>query len=93
MTAPAREYGWRGFDDLGAKVRGGHEYTCDGMPTPGGCGESMVTTRKLTRVGVKKSGWLVCYGLDEDGAPDLDVVLTFCPECAKIVESQMEGKP
>ena len=85
MSEVARANGWRGFEGMGLKVPGGYEYRCDGMPSPMGCGESMTTTRELARVGIKKSGWFVCYGLDEDGEPDRDVVLTFCPRCTQMV--------
>lgn len=88
MSELARANGWYGFDSIGEKVPGGVEYYCDGMPTMFGCGESLTITRKLARVGEKKSGWLVMYGTDEDGTDDVDVVLTFCPECTKVVREQ-----
>ena len=96
MSALARSNGWRGFDSAGEKVPGGWEYTCDGMPHPMGCGGSATVPRRWTRVGDKKSGWLVCYGqetLDHTGGDDgkgndLDVVLTFCPSCAAVVKEQ-----
>lgn len=112
MSAEARANGWTGFDDIGERVeRGGfgHEpktsgwlYRCDGMPRLMGCGAEVVVTRRWTRVGVKKSGWLVCYGLEPNtpDAPltdrsqlheDHDVVLTFCPDCAAVVNQQMEN--
>ena len=92
MSALARENGWRGFDGIGERTEGGYEYRCDGMPSPMGCGASVVVTRRFTRPGVKKSRWLVCYGLEDDGEPDLDVVLTFCPRCAAVVMTQSEGR-
>jgi len=75
--------------------RGGYIYRCDGMPSLWGCSEQLIVTRKLSRVGTKSSGWYVCYGRDDPGEPgddgkgnDLDVVLTFCPECTKVVKEQ-----
>lgn len=89
MSAEARANGWRGFDGLARRTEGGYSYGCDGMPTPMGCGRLLLITRPLARVGKKKaSGWLVCYGTDFDGTEDRDVVLTFCPECAAVVEAQ-----
>lgn len=99
MSGLARANGWHGFDDIGEKVergqfgappaRGGWLYRCDGMPSQMGCGEELVVTRRLTRVGVKAgSGWLVCYGEgDKPGTVDRDVVLTFCPSCRAHVEA------
>lgn len=101
MSALARENGWRGFDGIGEKVErvppagsrvSGWLYRCDGMPTMRGCHMELIVTRRLSRVGKKAaSGWLVTYGLDFDGTPDKDVVLTFCPSCAAVVESQTGG--
>lgn len=89
MSALARSNGWRGFDGIGRKVDGGWEFDCDGMPTMMGCGASTIVTRRWVRVGTKSTGWLVCYGKDEDHrTDDADVVLTFCPECAAIVREQ-----
>lgn len=108
MSAEARANGWRGFEGIGERVervpgiresKGGWEYKCDGMPTLMGCGQSIVVSRRFARVGLKSTGWLVCYGLepktpdtkfdDPDGfEEDKDVVLTFCPECTKVVQSQ-----
>ncbi|HTN56803.1 MAG TPA: hypothetical protein VL043_00900 [Protaetiibacter sp.] len=106
MSAEARGNGWRGFDGIGERVerngfghgpeRGGWLYRCDGMPSMFGCGEELIVTRRLARVGVKSTGWLVCYGIENvDGAGgddgkghDLDVVLTFCPTCRIEVERQ-----
>lgn len=109
MSAEARANGWNGFEGIGEKVeRGGFGhppktsgwlYRCDGMPWPAGCGQDIIVTRRWTRVGKKKSGWLVCYGLEPNtpDAPfddlsqwheDHDVVLTFCPDCTKVVEAQ-----
>lgn len=104
MSAEARANGWRGFDNIGERVerggfgfppeRGGWLYRCDGMPTLRGCGEELIVTRRLARVGKKSTGWLVCYGRDDAGpgddgkGNDLDVVLTFCPSCAAVVEQQ-----
>lgn len=109
MSVLARENGWRGFEELGTKVdRGmfgepphtsGWLFKCDGMPTPMGCGQEIVVTRRWTRVGTKKSGWLVMYGLEPDTYQsdlndpnqlheDKDVVLTFCPSCAAVVLRQ-----
>jgi len=85
MSELARANGWRGFDGLGERVKGGYEYRCDGMPSPMGCGQDITVPRAWVRVGIKKSGWLVCYGENEDGTPDLDVVLTFCPRCTQHV--------
>lgn len=104
MSAEARSNGWRGFEGLGERVergqfgeppeRGGWLYRCDGMPRLMGCGEEIVVPRRWSKVGKKKSGWLVCYGLEpKPGTPgefddhdqweeDHDVVLTFCPDCA-----------
>lgn len=93
MSELARANGWRGFDGIGAKVPGGYQYDCDGMPTMMGCGESIVITRKLARTGLKKSGWLVCYGTDDDGSDDLDVVLTFGPSCAAVVAAHASPEP
>ncbi len=91
MRVLARANGWRGFDGIGDRVDGGYEYWCDGMPSYFGCPESVTVTRRFARVGVKKTGWLVCYGLDDDGTPDLDVVLTFCPRCAAAVTAHPIG--
>ena len=95
MSAQARRNGWAGFDNAGERVIGGWQYTCDGMPSMMGCGGTVTVTRRWTRAGVKTSGWLVCFGLDDPGAPgddgkghDLDVVLTFCPTCAAVVKAQ-----
>ena len=88
MTELARANRWRGFDGIGDRTDGGYEYRCDGMPSPMGCGASVVVTRRFTRVGVKKTGWLVCYGREDDGTDDVDVVLTFCPSCAVVVMRQ-----
>ena len=94
MSALARRNGWRGFEGIGERVDGGWLYRCDGMPTPMGCGAEVVVPVRYARVGVKASGWLVCYGLDDPGAPgddgkgnDLDVVLTFCQPCRAHVEA------
>ena len=91
MSAEARANGWRGFDGIGERVRGGYEYRCDGMPSLMGCGADVTVPRRWERVGTKKSGWLVCYGLNDDATPDLDVVLTFCPRCANVVAAQKPG--
>lgn len=91
MSAEARANGWRGFDGIGQPTEGGYLYRCDGMPTQVGCGGELVITRRLARVGKKSSGWLVCYGKDDDGTDDKDVVLTFCPKCAAIVEAKDVG--
>lgn len=88
MSAEARANGWRGFDGIGERVSGGYEYRCDGMPSLMGCGADVTVPRRWERVGTKKSGWLVCYGLNDDATPDLDVVLTFCPRCANVVAAQ-----
>lgn len=109
MPASPVSNGWHGFDSIGERVeRGGFGhppkisgwlYRCDGMPTLRGCGEELIVSRRLARVGKKKSGWLVCYGLEPNtpSAPisdrsqwreDHDVVLTFCPSCAEVVEGQ-----
>ncbi|MFF7293198.1 hypothetical protein ACFY9N_11770 [Microbacterium sp. NPDC008134] len=92
MSELARKNGWHGFDSIGDKVPGGYEYLCDGMPTSFGCGETLTITRKLARVGQKRSGWLVMYGAEENDRDDVDVVLTFCPECAKVVRAQQEKR-
>lgn len=96
MSALAQRSGWRGFPGIGERVPGGWQYTCDGMPTLMGCGAQVTVPRRWSTVGVKRaSGWLVCYGLDDPGAPgddgkghDLDVVLTYCPRCRAVVEEQ-----
>lgn len=97
MTTLARTNGWRGFENAGAveRVDGGYEYACDGMPSMFGCGERITVSRKWSRVGAKKSGWLVMYGqcfpdekADDEHGNDLDVVLTFCPTCAATVKEQ-----
>lgn len=98
----ARANGWAGFDNLGLRVPGGWQFDCAGMPTLMGCGGQVTVPRRWTRVGVKKSGWLVCYGLEpkpgsegrfdvpDDWEEDHDVVLTFCPRCAAVVQG---GRP
>lgn len=102
MSDLARRNGWRGFD-IGERVDGGWLYKCDGLPTLMGCGAEVVVSRRWARVGVKKSGWLVCYGRepktpdtpfdDPDGwVDDVDVVLTFCPRCADVVRAQDERR-
>jgi hypothetical protein len=97
VSEEARANGWRGFDNAGSveRVEGGYEYVCDGMPTMRGCGERVTVPRRWTKVGEKKSGWLVMYGQcfpdepsDDGNGHDLDVVLTFCPECAAVVKRQ-----
>lgn len=85
MSAEARKNGWRGFDGIGQREKGGYLYRCDGMPSPVGCGSEVIVPRRLTRVGMKATGWLVCYGMDDDNSDDKDVVLTFCPQCAVVV--------
>ena len=92
MSDLARQNGWRGFDGIGEKVEGGWLYRCDGMPSMFGCGEDVVITRRFARPGMKSTGWLVTFGVDDDGTDDLDVVLTFCPSCAKVVKEQ-EARP
>lgn len=106
MTALARINGWRGFDGIGERVkrgefgnspaRGGWLYRCDGMPRMSGCGEELVVTRRLSKVGLKSTGWLVMYGgcfpdekADDDQGNDLDVVLTYCPSCTVVVRQQL----
>jgi hypothetical protein len=86
----AYENGWRGFDTAGSveRVEGGWSYSCDGMPHPMGCGDTVTVTRKWARVGTKKSGWFVCYGDDGEGNIEADVVLAFCPSCAAVVRGQ-----
>lgn len=102
MTALARRNGWQGFDTAGSvqRVPGGYEYACDGMPHPMGCGDRITVSRKWSKVGTKKSGWLVTYGAcfpdetaDDDKGNDLDVVLAFCPTCAEVVRSQVVSPP
>lgn len=93
MSELARKNGWRGFDGLGERVKGGYEYRCDGMPGPMGCGESVTVSRAWTTVGIKKSSWCVCYGENEDGSFDVDVVLTFCPPCAQYVATPVSTHP
>lgn len=88
MSELAQKNGWRGFEGIGERTEGGYEYRCDGMPSPVGCGEAIVVTRRFARTGIKKTGWLVCYGEDEDGSADTDVVLTFCPRCTQVVLTQ-----
>ncbi len=93
MSTLARANGWRGFDGIGEKTTGGYEYQCDGMPSLMGCGEFVIVPRRFSRIGVKKSGWLVCYGLNDDNTPDRDVVLTFCPRCAHHVRTHESADP
>ena len=108
MNTIAADNGWRGFNSAGTKVPGGWQYDCDGMPTLMGCGAQITVTRQYVRTGRKSSGWLVTFGLEPDtedtpiDSPtgwheDKDVVLTFCPRCADIVEAQdrcrKEGTP
>lgn len=92
MSQIARANGWRGFEGLGERVAGGYEYRCDGMPTLMGCGESVTVARAWATAGTKKSGWCVCYGENEDGSFDTDVVLTFCPACAQVVTPPTESE-
>lgn len=114
MSATARANGWSGFEGIGEKVerggfghppeRGGWLYRCDGMPSLRGCGAELIVSRRLSRVGKKKSGWLVIYGLEpkpgteglfddpDQWEEDHDVVLTFCPDCAKVVEAQAQSQ-
>jgi len=95
----ARANGWRGFEGIGERVPGGYQYDCNGMPTMMGCGGQVVVSRRWARVGIKKSGWLVCYGMEpktpdsrfddpDSWFEDQDVVLTFCPSCAAVVEKK-----
>lgn len=90
MSELARINGWTGFDGIGNKVPGGWEFDCDGMSSLMGCPEDVTVSRRWTTVGTKKSGWLVTYGLDDGGADDLDVVLTFGPQCAAVVRAQRD---
>lgn len=99
MSTLARSNGWRGFDGIGAKVPGGWQFDCDGMPTMMGCGAQVTVTRRWSKVGKKTSGWLVVYGLcfpderpDDKHGHDLDVVLTYCPSCAAVVEAQDKAR-
>lgn len=96
MSELARRNGWRAFDNAGAveRVEGGWEYACDGMPSLFGCPSRVTVQRKWTTAGIKSSGWLVCYGLDENGGDDgeghdLDVVLVFCPRCREVVKGKI----
>src|SRR5690606_22553684 len=57
MSDLARANGWRGFDNIAERVDGGWRYRCDGMPTLRGCGAEVTVTRRLTRVGLKSTGW------------------------------------
>jgi len=87
---------WNGFKGVGEKTDGGWLYRCDGMPTVMGCGAQVTITVPYARVGKKSTGWLVTYGLADPESTtnadskgnDLDVVLVFCPSCAKVVEEQ-----
>jgi hypothetical protein len=104
MSGQARANGWRGFDGIGEKVdrvigvkdsKSGWLYRCDGMPRLSGCGAEAVVSRRFARPGTKSTGWLVTYGKsfpdekgDDEHGNDLDVVLTFCPECAATVRAQ-----
>lgn len=100
MSSQARRNGWRGFENIARKAERGWYYVCDGMPTMMGCGATVTVMRRWSRVGVKSSGWLVCYGLEpkpgtegrfddpSQWEPDEDVVLTFCPSCRLVVEKQ-----
>jgi hypothetical protein len=102
VSAEARANGWNGFASIGERVTGGYLYRCDGMPRLGGCGAELIVTRRLARVGMKSSGWLVCYGMEpKPGMPGLfddpsqweedhDEVLTFCPSCTEVVRQQDE---
>jgi len=95
-----------GFSGLGDRVSGGYQYICDGMPTLMGCGQIVTVPRRWTRVGYKKSGWLVIYGLEpkpefgnrahfdepDQWQPDPDTVLTFCSRCAAVVKEQNDRK-
>lgn len=96
VSTLARQNGWRGFDTAGAvkRVDGGYEYSCDGMPTMMGCWSYVVIPRRWSHVGLKKkSGWYVCYGLNDDGSHDEDVVLVYCPSCAVVVRDQESASP
>ena len=66
------------------------ETNCDGMPTLAGCSGQITHSRPYTRFNMqrKPSGWLLCYGRDENGKPDRKLVLAFCPSCADVVEAQ-----
>lgn len=70
------------------------ETTCDGMPTGMGCSASISHSRKYTVFNDqrKPSGWLICYGKDDDGKPDKKLVLAFCPRCADVVEQQAQAR-
>ena len=102
MSGLARANGWRGFDGIATKVDGGWHYGCDGMPSMMGCGAAVTVARRWSKVGVKKSGWLVCYGLESidsskpmadpaNQVEDEDVVLTYCPDCAAVVRAQTKA--
>lgn len=61
---------------------------CDGMPSMFGCGSEIVTPtpyRGHPSGKPKRSGWLVCYGEDDDGSDDHRIVLAFCPRCAEVM--------
>lgn len=64
------------------------ETQCDGMPTMMGCGQSITNSVPYKLPGKKKSGWLVIWGINDDGTEDKEMLLTFCPRCAVIVEEQ-----
>lgn len=74
-----------------------HRYQCDGMPTQMGCSSEIEISRPWNRMGLKKSGWLVCPDLEErDGKwVNGDLKLHFCPPCAQhvITVSIEEGSP
>ena len=74
------------------------EVFCDGMPSMMGCAERIKPTRKWTKEGRKKTGWLVDHATEDIwGTPSKPIyLLHFCPSCAEIVLRQIakqERKP
>lgn len=78
MSATARRNGWRGFEGIGQKLDLGTEYTCEGAGFGADCEGSTFRTKPWTTVGKKHGGWVVLYGVDDDGTDDTDVVLVLC---------------
>lgn len=77
MSAEARENGWRGFDGIGQREKGGYLYRCDGMPTQVGCGSEIVVRERGPWAFVTGGSTpVVVAAVDGNDPPTVDVA---CP--------------